>query len=171
MITVTCAVFGSTNNAARTTTLPRSNGPATAGTTIERPNGPPLYGPVKYTLAPCTQNGSGPTPAPTVTVPMRETSEHLPALASASPHSGIPAIFPSKPLGHHRREPRDLLFTVLTRERQRERTEGTRVVVDHPRRDLRAERHTRRTRTTAGTTTMPKPSYLPLYSQTDYSTA
>jgi len=46
-VIVRWASFGSTAIAARTTTVPRLNGPATAGTTIERPNGAPLYGPVR----------------------------------------------------------------------------------------------------------------------------
>ena len=42
LVTVTRAVYGSTVIVARVTTLPRLNGPATAGTTIDRPNGAPL---------------------------------------------------------------------------------------------------------------------------------
>ena len=51
LVTVTCEVCGSTLTAARTTTVPKLNGPATAGTTMLNPNGAPLYGPVKYTGA------------------------------------------------------------------------------------------------------------------------
>src|SRR5581483_1332894 len=47
LVTVNAAVLGSTAIRARTTTLPRLNGPATVGTTIDRPNGEPRYGPVK----------------------------------------------------------------------------------------------------------------------------
>ena len=32
---------------ARVTTVPRLNGPATAGTMIDRPKGLPMYGPVR----------------------------------------------------------------------------------------------------------------------------
>ncbi len=46
VVTVNAAVIGFTSIFARTTTLPRSNGPAFAGFTIDRPNGAPLYGPV-----------------------------------------------------------------------------------------------------------------------------
>ena len=42
LVTVTRAVYWSTLIVARVTTLPRLNGPATAGTTIDRPNGAPL---------------------------------------------------------------------------------------------------------------------------------
>ncbi len=42
LVIVICAVCGSALIVARTATLPRLNGPATAGTTISRPNGAPL---------------------------------------------------------------------------------------------------------------------------------
>ena len=42
LTTVICAVCGSTLTAARTTIVPRLNGPATAGTTMISPNGAPL---------------------------------------------------------------------------------------------------------------------------------
>ena len=42
LVTVTCEVTGLTLIAARSMTLPRLNGPATAGTTTDRPNGAPL---------------------------------------------------------------------------------------------------------------------------------
>ena len=41
LVIVTAAVWGSTLMLERTTTLPRLNGPATAGVTIDRPNGAP----------------------------------------------------------------------------------------------------------------------------------
>ena len=41
LVTVSALVLGSTLMAERTTTLPRLNGPATAGTTMLRPNGAP----------------------------------------------------------------------------------------------------------------------------------
>ena len=44
-VIVSAAVAGLTAIAARTTTFPRLNGPATAGTTMTSPNGRPLYGP------------------------------------------------------------------------------------------------------------------------------
>src|SRR5207302_6054775 len=47
---VACAVVGSTYRAWRTTTVPRSYGPASAGTTTASPYGAPLYGPVRYAL-------------------------------------------------------------------------------------------------------------------------
>ena len=50
LLTVTCAVDGLMNNPARTTTVPRSNGPAIAGVTITKLNGAPSYGPAKYAL-------------------------------------------------------------------------------------------------------------------------
>ncbi len=46
-VVVSAAVCGSMLTKARTTTLPRLNGPATVGTTIDSPNGAPLYGPVR----------------------------------------------------------------------------------------------------------------------------
>src|SRR5437588_7751583 len=42
---VTCASRGSMCSELRTSTVPRSKGPATAGTTTARPYGPPAYGP------------------------------------------------------------------------------------------------------------------------------
>src|ERR1700761_815406 len=42
---LTWAVAGLTFKAARTTTVPRSNGPATAGVMTANPRGAPLYGP------------------------------------------------------------------------------------------------------------------------------
>jgi hypothetical protein len=48
------AIVGSTSIFARTTTWPRSNGPAFAGLTIDNPYGAPAYGPVIYTLPPLT---------------------------------------------------------------------------------------------------------------------
>ena len=45
LTTVACASSGSMLSAWRTTTVPRSNGPATACTAIARPYGAPLYGP------------------------------------------------------------------------------------------------------------------------------
>ena len=47
LVIVTSAVCGSTSIFERTTTLPRLNGPATAGVTTSRPNGAPSYGPVR----------------------------------------------------------------------------------------------------------------------------
>ena len=44
---VSAAVVGFTAIDALTTTVPRLNGPATAGTTMLNPNGAPLYGPVR----------------------------------------------------------------------------------------------------------------------------
>src|SRR6202035_133546 len=41
LVAITLADFGSTLIVARVTTVPRLNGPATAGTAIERPNGAP----------------------------------------------------------------------------------------------------------------------------------
>ena len=43
---VTDAFSGLMNSFERTVTVPRSNGPATAGETISSPNGAPSYGPV-----------------------------------------------------------------------------------------------------------------------------
>ena len=48
---VTDALFGLTNSFERTVTVPRLNGPATAGVTISSPNGAPPYGPVMIHLA------------------------------------------------------------------------------------------------------------------------
>ncbi len=92
------AVLRSTKIAARTTTVPRFNGPATAGTTIESPNGAPLYGPVMYTR-PGSVNGFDPAPAAVVTEPIFESSPQLPAAAWPSLQRLTLAIRASKPLG------------------------------------------------------------------------
>ena len=47
VVTVICAVCGSTSILARVTIVPRLNGPAITGVTIDRPNGAPSYGPVR----------------------------------------------------------------------------------------------------------------------------
>jgi hypothetical protein len=96
MLTVASCL--STNNAARTVTLPRSNGPATAATTIAIPNGAPLYGPVRY-IRPFVKNGLLPAPAPAVTLPIFEPAGHKAALAWPSGHSSALAILPGRPLG------------------------------------------------------------------------
>src|ERR1700754_2742030 len=82
-ITVAWASTGSMVSAARTTTVPRSNGPACAGTTIDSEYGAPLYGPARYTavgaLPACgTDSGMVPTPAAIVVVPTCEAAEHVP---------------------------------------------------------------------------------------------
>ena len=46
-LAVTWVVVGSIFSAERTTTLPRSNGPAWAGTSNTRLYGAPLYGPAR----------------------------------------------------------------------------------------------------------------------------
>src|SRR4051794_9328571 len=92
------ASFGSTRMAARTTTSPRSNGPATARTAIDRPKGAPLYGPVRYT-GPEIANGADPAPEATVEKPILLSSPHEPAAACSSAHSGTLARIPSRPGG------------------------------------------------------------------------
>src|SRR5947208_7011648 len=96
--TLTRALRGSTYMPARATTVPRSNGPATAGTAIERPKGPPAYGPVMNT-APEKAYGSAPAPAVTVAVPMRLPAEQVPCEACGSGHSSKLGIRPSSPSG------------------------------------------------------------------------
>src|SRR5580692_1276763 len=96
--TVTCAVVGSIRRDWRTTTLPKLNGPATAGTTTDIPNEPPLYGPVRYAL-PVFARGLGPGPDSASTVPICDASGHVPAFACASPQSGTPLRFATKPGG------------------------------------------------------------------------
>src|SRR5918999_2500811 len=86
--TVMWASTGSTCIACRTTTMPRSNGPAITRTAVESPNGAPLYGPVKDT-DPSMKNGFEPGPAPTVAVPMRDSIPQGPAFARASGQSGM----------------------------------------------------------------------------------
>ncbi len=83
---------------ARVTTVPRLNGPATAGTTIERPYGAPPYGPVRN-AAPVNEYGSLPAPAAIVTVAILLAAGHAPRAASGSPHSGTEGIAPSRPGG------------------------------------------------------------------------
>src|SRR5450759_3996152 len=75
--------------AERTTTVPKSNGPATAGIATDNPNGAPRYGPVRNT-GPETVNGSAPAPAPApaVAVPIREAGRHAPCAACGSPQNG-----------------------------------------------------------------------------------
>src|SRR4051794_23172025 len=58
---------------ARTTTVPRSNGPASARTAMANPNGAPPYGPVRNT-GPESANGADPAPAATDAVPTRLAS-------------------------------------------------------------------------------------------------
>src|SRR5829696_3679124 len=98
-ITLSCAVRLSRWIAARTTTVPRSNGPATARVTTDRPNGAPLKGPVKYTLPSVMKNGFGPVPAPTVALPINEPSPHEPAFAADSAHCSAFLIRPNRPSG------------------------------------------------------------------------
>ena len=50
LATVTWAVLELMLIVCLTTTVPRSNGPASNGTISTRPNGAPLYGPVRYTF-------------------------------------------------------------------------------------------------------------------------
>src|SRR5271166_1232351 len=98
LVTVSCAVLGFTLIVERTTTLPRSNGPAFAGTTIERPNGAPLYGPVRYT-GPDSHSGSVPAPEATVAVPICDADEHVPSAACGSPQSATFESIPARPAG------------------------------------------------------------------------
>ena len=55
---VTDAFSGLMNSFERTVTVPRLNGPATAGETISKPNGAPPYGPVMNTFPPLSTYGS-----------------------------------------------------------------------------------------------------------------
>src|SRR5918992_587366 len=96
--TVICASTGSTWMACRTTTIPRSNGPAITRTAVDSPNGAPLYGPVSDT-EPSMKNGFEPGPAPTVAVPTRDSIPHVPAFARSSGHSGMSFSFPISPGG------------------------------------------------------------------------
>src|SRR5271165_306316 len=98
LVTVIWPVLGSMRIAERTTSSPRSNGPALSGTTTDRPKGAPLYAPVRYT-GPESQNGCEPAPAATVAVPICEADGHCPSCACGSPQSGTPAILPSSPGG------------------------------------------------------------------------
>src|SRR6202041_1219718 len=95
---------GLTVIAERTTTVPRLNGPASAGTTTDRPNGAPLYGPVRNTgscaLPACgTYTGSGPGPALTTTCPIWLAAGQVPWLACGSGHSCTWESIPSSPGG------------------------------------------------------------------------
>src|SRR5438309_763359 len=96
---VTAPVYGSTNNAARRCSSPRSNGPAFVGTTSERPNGAPLYGPVRYARPLVTQNGVGPGPAADATVPIWLSGPQAPWEACGSPHTVTWETAPSRPGG------------------------------------------------------------------------
>ena len=62
-----------------------------------------------------------PAPTVTVTVPICDALEHVPAFACASPHSGTPASCRQQALGQRRLQARRVLFAVLTRELQHER--------------------------------------------------
>src|ERR1700733_4937393 len=79
-----CAVLGLIYNATRTTTVPKSNGPATAGVMTARLRGAFLYGPAKYAL-PCTAYGSDPAPAVMFTTPTCEDSGQDGDACSAAP--------------------------------------------------------------------------------------
>src|SRR3954447_11186909 len=83
---------------ARTTTVPRSNGPASARIAITSENGPPPYGPARYT-GPESENGAEPAPEATVDVPTRLASGQAPWTASASSQSGTLWMIPSRPGG------------------------------------------------------------------------
>src|SRR6201996_6674835 len=99
------AVSGLTLSATRTTTVPRSNGPATAGVTMSIDSGAPLYGPDRYAF-PGRLSGVPPVPDCVVTVPIWLALGQLglaccalPLLAdaaaiSASPEEGRPASLP-----------------------------------------------------------------------------
>src|ERR1700733_5735713 len=84
LLTVTCVVLGLIDKAARTTTLPKSNGPASAGVTITKLNGAPSYGPAKYTW-PATYSGA-PEPVPTCTTPTSEPAGHDGCASSNAPY-------------------------------------------------------------------------------------
>src|SRR5205823_9640688 len=96
---LTRAVCGSTLMAARVTTVPRLNGPATAAIGIDRPNGPPPYGPVRYT-GPENGYGSGPAPAVTAAVPIWLEAGQAPSEACGSPHTVTAGIAPTSPAGN-----------------------------------------------------------------------
>ena len=66
---VTWAVSGSIRRAFRTTTLPRSKGPATAGVTTARRERGAFVGAGEVGVAGGMRRGSGPAPAPARTVP------------------------------------------------------------------------------------------------------
>lgn len=91
-------VLRSTWIAALTTTVPRLNGPATAGTTMESPSGAPPYAPVRYTRPP-RLNGLEPAPDATRVVPTWESAPQVPAAACAAPQSGTRASRPVSPEG------------------------------------------------------------------------
>src|SRR6476646_5807715 len=78
------AVSGSTLSATRTTTVPRSNGPATAGVIVTSESGAPLYGPARYALPPSC-SGLAPEPDLVVTVPSWLSPEQLGLACSALP--------------------------------------------------------------------------------------
>src|SRR5262249_23920640 len=81
------ASFRSTNSLERTVTVPRSNGPATAGETISNPNGSPPEGPVMNTFPPVSVNGSLPKPATAVASPIWLCGGHPSLLACAAEHN------------------------------------------------------------------------------------
>ena len=80
---MTAAVCGSTSIRDRTVTVPRLNGPATAGVTTSIPNGAPSYGPVRYTR-PGSSYGSLPSPALASELPIRLSAPHCSCAAWGS---------------------------------------------------------------------------------------
>src|ERR1022692_109174 len=99
VVIVNSAVNGSTSIFALTTTLPRLNGPATAGVTIDNPYGAPSYGPVRNTSLPVTLYGSPPKPTLTVAWPTRLSAPQDPASAAASSHGFSEDTRPKRPGG------------------------------------------------------------------------
>ena len=108
---------------ARTTTVPRLNGPATAGTTIDSPNGAPLYGPVRNTGA-CGWPACGITSG---FEPSARAHDRVPNLRApsthglgcrGSPHNGTLESIPNNPCGRPHTDPTELLLAVHAGERQ-----------------------------------------------------
>ncbi len=75
---------GSTKSGTRTTTVPRSKGPATPGVTTASESGAPLYGPARKAL-PAIESGEEPLPAAIVATPTWLSAGQLDLAFSAAP--------------------------------------------------------------------------------------
>ena len=138
LVTVNAVVFGSTLIRARTTTLPRLNGPACVGTTMLRPNGAPSYGPgqidrallVERVPAGTSRDGHRPDP---------RRRRARPGVRLRLPAQRDPGDRPQQARGRLDLDPREVLFAVFPCERQRQRTELPRVRVRRTRTERRSQ--------------------------------
>ena len=133
VVIVICAVCGSTSIRARTTFVPKLNGPATTGVTIDSPNGAPPTAPSSRSgsaarSAEGYRTGTDPGPAPTTVCPICEAAGHVPSLACVFPTERDGGDHPGETLGRLERQAREALLTITTRKQHREVGIATRLV-------------------------------------------